>query len=60
MFYPYDPKRLTLQDKEDAQLLVDELNLTGIERTKFIDGFYCGIQNRERQMNKRRQAEEED
>jgi hypothetical protein len=59
-FYPYDPKRLTIQDKEDAEMRVLELGLIGEAKKNFLDGFYCGIQNRDRQMDKRRQSEEED
>lgn len=57
MFYPYDPKRLTLQDKEDANSLADELKLTGSDRGLFVSGFYSGIQNRDRQQARRRMIE---
>lgn len=59
MFYPYDPKRLTMQDKEDAEQLYLELTRRGmtLNRMSFFDGFFCGIQNRDRQAAKRRMME---
>lgn len=60
MYYPYDPKRLTTQDKEDAELMALRLSLFGTEKSTFIKGFYCGIQNQERRRLERIAQEEQD
>lgn len=60
MYYPYDPKRLTYQDMEDAELMALRLNLTSSDKVNFIRGFYCGIQNRERRRLERIAQEEQD
>jgi len=60
MFYPYDPKRLTKRDKEDAEKVADDLFLEGSFRRMFIAALFCGIQNRYRQIEKNRKAEQDD
>lgn len=57
-YCPYDPKRLTLQDEEDAEQIANRLNLSNLDKVNFIRGFYCGIQNQERRRTERIEREE--
>jgi hypothetical protein len=53
MYYYYDPKDLTMEEKAEAHILADKFQLSGDEKAGFISSFYAGLQ-----WQKRKDSEE--